>query len=327
MKRRKLKESREPPETKGRILFFDIIRILCVAAIVYDHSRFYLIPWFNQVFFSNGYVPLNIYPNGLQGYAVYGMIFVSGAVLEYNYQGIEKLTGYFQFLFRRFLRLYPAFWMSLVFTLLLFPFLFMQVNMANIFWEFTGFFIVLGKGVGYINPMGWFIGAIFSLYILFPWFSRIIRKYQLGAVIGFCILSWGLRFIILTYNVVPIDSFWRWFPLCNAFEFCLGIYLVRVAWYPKKENTYPFVRTLSDLSFYVFLYHFMVLELFMWYFKEPLLAFDTRIAMNIQPLSDTLFYLQIMISILAVSWGAMILDTRIRNWILQRDSVKKFLKA
>lgn len=325
MKRQKPKKSGETVPAKGRILFFDIIRILCVAAIVYVHSDFDLIPWFNQFFFADGYGPFNIYSKGLQGFAVYGMIFVSGAVLEYNYQGLEKLTGYLQFLFKRFIRLYPAFWMSLIVAIVLFPAILLQKSIADIVLEFTGFSIAFGQGPGFINPMGWFIGTIFLLYILFPWFSAVIRKYRWGALLGFCILSWGLRSLILTYTIIPLDRFWMWFPLCNAFEFCLGIYIIQTGWYPKNENNYPLVQTLSDLSFYVFLFHTIVGTAFVVYLVQPLGAFDLALAMNNQVIGFTLFYLQRFASILLVSWIAMLADSRIRNWILQRDPVRHFL--
>ncbi|MDD4137696.1 MAG: acyltransferase family protein, partial [Methanoregula sp.] len=250
-----------------------------------------------------------------------GMILISGAVLEYNYQGLEKLNGYLKFLFKRFIRLYPAFWMSLIATLLLFPFL-LQRNLFDILMEFTGFYVVLGQGPGYINPMGWFIAAIFCLYILFPWFSRIVRKYHLYAIIGFCLISWVLRYLTFTY--VPLESFWRWFPLCNAFEFCLGIYLIQVAWYPKKANTYPAVRTLSDISFYAFIFHFLITGVFLFYLEQPLIAINTLFSMGNPDIASTLFYLQMMAGVVIFSWVAMVLDNRITRWILQLDRVKNF---
>ena len=326
MKRQKPTKSGGPAKTKDRILFFDIIRILCVALIVYDHSRWDLIPGINQSLFSDGMGPFNVYTAGLQGYAVYGMILISGAVLEYNYQGLEKLHGYLQFLFRRFIRLYPAFWMSLIVGLIAFPAVWQNALPALLF-EFTGFFVVLGLGPGNINIMGWFIAAIVSLYIFFPWFSKIMWRYGLGALIGFCVISWGLRFLLLTYNLVPVDLFWRWFPLCNAFEFCLGIYLVQTGLYPKKENTSPVIRELSDLSYYVFIFHVLVISVFMTYLVKSLGVFDVGLVSGNLPVSLTIFYLQMMIGILVVSWIVMKMDTGLRSWVLQRDSVKKFLRS
>jgi len=311
-----------------RILFFDIVRIICVAVIVYDHSRFYLIEGINQFFFSDGNGPLNIYTSGLQGFAVFGMIFVSGAVLEYNYRGLERISGYSQFLFRRFIRLYPAFWMSLILGIILFPAV-AQQNIAGVLFEFTGFFVILGKGPGIINIMGWFIAAIFSLYILYPWFSQLVRRYQFGCIIALCLITWGSRSLVLTYNLIPLDLFWRWFPLFNAFEFCLGIYLVQNAWYPKKENVYPLIRMLADLSFYVFIFHVVVGYVFILDIEtlRPLIAFNNVIAMNNITIASTLYYLEMLAAILLVSWVAMKVDNRLRKWIMQQNVIRTFLKS
>jgi peptidoglycan/LPS O-acetylase OafA/YrhL len=329
MKRKKSRRSSEPSKTRERILIFDIIRILCVASIVYGHWKFDLIPAFNKFFFTDGYGPFNIYPLGLDGYAVYGLIFISGAVLEYNYRGLEKLHGYLQFLFRRFIRLYPAFWMSLIFGLVAFPAVW-QNYLPSLLFEFTGFFVVLGQGPGNINPMGWFIATIVALYILFPWFSKIIRRYGLVALGGFCLLSWGLRFLIQTYQIIPINLFWRWFPLCNAFEFCLGIYIIQANLYPKKVNASPIIRELSDLSYYAFLFNTLVIYVFVDYLASPpspLAVFDLFITSNNMDVAMTIGYAQMIITLLVISWIVMKIDIWLRSWIMKRDAIRNFLNA
>jgi peptidoglycan/LPS O-acetylase OafA/YrhL len=325
MKRQESQVAALQHERHKRILVFDIIRILCIAIIVYVHSRFFYIPAINQFFFPDGYGPFNIYASGLQGYAVYGLILVSGAVLEYQYTGIGKLTGYLQFLFRRFIRLYPAFWMSLLFSFLLFPLLW-QDHLPAVLFEFTGFFVILGRGPGILNPMGWFIAAIFSLYILFPWFSKITRKYGLTAIIGFCFISWGLRSLILTGNPGPAELFWRWFPLCNAFEFCLGIFIVQAGLYPASGQSSALVRNLSDLSYYVFVLHLLVLGIFIVYFDKLLRAIDHALAFNNQLLGFTFYYCQAMLAILVGSWIIMKIDIRFRTWVLGKDAFRVFLQ-
>ncbi|NMB78846.1 MAG: acyltransferase [Methanomicrobiales archaeon] len=326
MKRQKSSETVESRPKKDRILFFDIVRILCIAFIVYDHSQFRLIPDFNQLFFASGNIFFNIYTAGLAGDAVYGMIFISGAVLEYNYAGLEKLHGYAQFLFRRFVRLYPAFWMSLVVSLICFPLLW-QNGLIDVLFEFTGFFIVLGQGPGYINLMGWFIAAIVSLYILFPWFSQVMRKYGFPALVGFLVISWGLRFLLTTYNLGPVELFWRWFPLCNAFEFCLGIYLVQAGLYPKTPTRSPVVRELSDMSYYVFIFHIVVIDIFLSYLLSTLGMFDVSLVSGNYPLADTIWYIQMMAGVLIVSYLVMKIDSRLQKWILQQDTVRRFLRS
>jgi peptidoglycan/LPS O-acetylase OafA/YrhL len=276
----------------------------------------------------DGYLPFSIYPLGLTGISVFGLIFVSGAVLEYNYKRIEHFSQYSRFLFKRFIRLYPAFWMSLLLGILLSPSL-LQNGLFSTCMEFTGFFIVLGQGPGFLNSMGWFIGTIFLLYMLFPWFSRVISKYRLGAVIGFCILSWGLRFLLLTYNLVPLDRFYMWFPLCNAFEFCLGIYIIQAGLYPKKENNYPIVRILSDLSFYVFLFHNIITDAFFLDARNqgPFYNFIFVLGMHTTELGYPLWYLGVTVVILLVSMTAMVIDGRIQKIILKNEKVRQFLKG
>jgi peptidoglycan/LPS O-acetylase OafA/YrhL len=133
---------------------------------------------------------------------------------------------------------------------------------------------------------------------------------------------------VLTYNLVPLDLFWRWFPLFNAFEFCLGIWIVQKAWYPKKENASQVIRKLADVSFYVFLFHVIIFDVFRTYVVQlrPLIAFDNAVAMNDLYIGYSLYYLQMMAAVLAVSWIAMEADNRLQAWILRQEPVKKFLQ-
>jgi peptidoglycan/LPS O-acetylase OafA/YrhL len=309
------------PKQSDRILFFDILRILFVAIIVYGHAQWVVLPWFNKTFFADGFIPFNIYTLGLTGDAVYGMILVSGAVMEYNYRSISRFSDYTRFIFKRFIRLYPAFWMSLILGIILSPAL-LQNNLPGALFEFTGYYVVLGIGPGVINTMGWFIAAIFSLYLLYPILSRIVRRYQMTAIIGFCILSWGLRFVQITYNPVPLELFYRWFPLFNAFEFCLGIYIVQKRWYPTTKNIYPAVRKLADLSFYVFLFHVIVIlaiNAFVFAFFDSYIVHSSLTVFSA-------FYFGMMAMVLLVSWVAMILDNKIQQMISQNERVRRFLK-
>jgi peptidoglycan/LPS O-acetylase OafA/YrhL len=213
-----------PATGSQRLLFFDILRIFFVVAIVYDHFRFSYFTWFNDRFFADGYLPFNIYTAGLQGWAVFGLIFVSGAVLEYNYKRIEGYWEYLKFLFKRCIRIYPAFWLSLLFGLFLNIALtssaageIIKNNLFYIIFEYTGFFVILGQGPGFINTMGWFIGTILLLYLLFPWLSGFVRKYQLIAITALLIVTYSSRWLFFTYDAMLPSLLWRWFPLCNLF--------------------------------------------------------------------------------------------------------------
>jgi len=313
----KEKNKKKQIETKKsqRIVFFDFLRIFFVALIVYVHNQIIFIPWFNNTFFSSGYFPFNIYTLSISGIAVYGLIFISGAVLEYNYIRIEDFSAYIRFLFKRFIRLYPAFWISLILGILLLPAV-LQKNIFDLIFEFTGFFVILGQGPGNINPMGWFIAAIVSLYILYPYLSKIVKKYQLRSLLLFMIISYLSRYLLFTYNTSTLNLLSRWFPLCNLFEFCLGIYIVQNKIYPDNNKYHPIIHQLADLSFYVFLFHVIINEVF---FSMYSMGFPTL-------LDYVIAYLELMGILILVSWIAMIIDKRIQQTILKSEKIKNYFK-
>ena len=250
---------------KPRILFFDILRIICVTLIVYTHYKFF---WFNNVegidlnslLFQNG--SLYIYPKSIALVAVSGMIFVSGAVLEYNYKSINNFLEYKLFILKRFFRLYPIYWISLILGALLL----LRLDAGQVYSGFTIILsmiknplVILGIGDNGINLMGWFIGTIFMLYLLFPLLSKIIRKNPHVSIIAFAIITFSFR-----YFMFPVISFeWlRVIPLYNLFEFGLGIYCVQLKLYPKNTHEFPHISKLADFTFYVFLFHLIIFQLF-----------------------------------------------------------------
>jgi len=332
-----MKKSRKTASTINpvkTILFFDLLRIFCVIAIVYAHRRFGLTPDFNAFFYGNGFLPLNIYSAGLQGWAVFGLIFVSGAVLQLNYTRIEGYTRYIAFLVRRFIRIYPAFWMSLLFGLLLIIFLtpasatgIIGSNLPLIIFEYTGFYVILGQGQGFINIMGWFIAAIVSLYLFFPILSDYIRKYRFTGLIGLMLGSYATRSLFITYQDLLPEYLWMWFPLCNAFEFCLGIYIVQIGLYPKNSQDYPLIHALADLTFYVFLFHVIIIQAFI----EPAgygLMFSTFLQNQFlfnPNLGYTVWYLSCTATILLVSFIAMVADRKIQWYLRQNTRIKQIL--
>jgi peptidoglycan/LPS O-acetylase OafA/YrhL len=318
-----IRKNRSNTDKNHRILFFDLLKITCIAIIVYDHSRFALIPWFNNLLFGDGQNFFNIYVNGITGLAVYGLIFVSGALLEYNYKKIDRLSQYRAFLSRRLSRLYPAFWMSLVLALILsicFTYLsamkMIQDNLFFIVFEYTGFYVILGHGLGFMNLMGWFIAAIVSLYLLFPWLSKIVKKYRMMAILAILLISLGSRWLFYTQNGMLPDYLWRWFPLCNLFEFSLGIYLVQNKFYPENQQNHPVVHQFAELTFYVFLFHIIIIH-YMAHFlptSGPLVV-------------GYLAYFGMMGAVLVICWIIMMIDTRFQHIIRQNETVKRLLAS
>jgi len=246
------------------------------------------------------------------------MIFISGAVLEFNYKKISGYTAYYSFELKRLIRLYPAFWMSLLLGLIIDMVLTLPIavdiiknNVFDILFEYTGFYVVLGRGPGFINLMGWFIAAIVCLYFMFPYLSKIVKKYQLTALAAIMGITYISRYLLYVNNGIVPDLMWRWFPLCNMFEFCLGIYVVQKSLYPDNQMNHPFIHHLAELSFYVFLFHTVIITA-----VSPIMPHEGSALLGYTA------YVCLMGSILFFSWIAMILDTKVQAWIRQKPAFR-----
>jgi len=62
-----------------RILFFDLLRIICVFFVVNGHFTFWLFASISGILFLTGWSYMEIYPLTASMLAVYGLIIVSGA--------------------------------------------------------------------------------------------------------------------------------------------------------------------------------------------------------------------------------------------------------
>ena len=235
-----------------RLLFFDLLRIIAVAGIVYLHIHTFC-PW---VPFYDGGKLFNILQMNSGVIGVYLLIFVSGAVLEYTHSHLEGIEEISTFYVKRLFRVYPAFWMSMVIGLVLAPALIYR-PLFDTFLEFTGFHTWSGEwGGGPINPVGWFIGLIVVLYFLFPFISSSIRKYPYLMLFLIAFVEISIRYTFNIYQFPMLGAGTdRWLPVCNLLEFGLGIWIVQRGFYPKWTYDNPMIGFIADISFYVFLIH------------------------------------------------------------------------
>ena len=101
--------------SKKRLLFFDIARITAISGILLLHyCHFYNMPY------NNG-TPGTIWilNTGKAGNILF--IIISGAMLEYTHSAIKNKKDLLAFYYNRFIRIVPAYWMSLIIGVLLFP--------------------------------------------------------------------------------------------------------------------------------------------------------------------------------------------------------------
>lgn len=248
-----------------RSFLMDLIRIFATALLLFSHINGYLGTVFGNFFGFPGF-----YFVSLGGFAVSIYLFLSGAALEYSNNG-RKLF-YWRFIYKRFTRIYPIYYLSLVFSLGLA--IAHQLysgslscrfcTFSDLFLSLTGFYAFFGQWGGPILNTSWFIGLIMVLYFLYPLITYYLKKYPHLTLFGLLIISVFARYLLGKNNWLPNRPL-DWFPLCRVFEFGLGIYLVRVSkhsiWTDLKvgQRVKNVLLFFSELSFPLFLIHYPLL--------------------------------------------------------------------
>jgi len=252
------------PEKKSRILFFDVLRIVAIFLVVLAHVFIYRGNTQGQVVTIPG-----IYSFTYGGLGVSIFILVSGSVLAYTVRPIGSLAQFKDFFVKRLVRIYPAYWYSLILAIFLnvvFYFAYHDFRLSGLTaWDyvlsFSGFQAFFGQWGGRINEVGWFIGLIVCLYLLYPLIACAFEKSRIGTLVALLLINLASNALVLHFDPADTYQATRWFPLCNVFVFGLGIFLVKTGLYPKNVNGSRAIVLLSDLSFYVFLVHLPLLYL------------------------------------------------------------------
>ena len=270
-----------------RLLFFDIIRTFAILLVLLWHIGSYL-----QIgFIINTLLGIpNFYYVYIGGIGVSIFIFISGSMLEYTYTPVKTSKELINFYLHRFSKIIPAY--TFVWLIALTTIIFTSLNSLSYYdittWvlDYTGLmylkmtpYVVLPN----ILPLGWFIGLVSILYLIFPFLSYGIKKYPYIFILALFIISYGSAYYFNTNNWYS----WSYvFPACRLFEFGLGIFIVQNGLYPKVSYNNADLKNVVDNIFYIFLVHQMVLNLtkiniilwafVVWYFARFVSVIDNR---------------------------------------------------
>lgn len=251
-------------ENKNRLLIFDILRIISIILIVTLHVAEEKVPSLSS-FLSPLLTNIgigNIINDALGNWGIIIFIIVSGAVIEYTYgPKLNSNFNYRNFMEKRLIRVYPAYWFSLglaiVFDKL---FLNLPVSLVEFLKSFTGFQTYFQEQVlgGEINGVGWFVGLIVVMYLLYPMLSKILKEYGFPALFSIILLSYFIGMSLPT----GAQNTPYWCPLARLSDFALGIYIIQAGKYPRYETKSQAIKFLSDLSFPMFLTNFFLARMF-----------------------------------------------------------------
>jgi|SRR5665647_94645 len=244
---------------KQRFLLFDLLKILAICLVVLIHIPTTVehpnLSFLN--FKNNTYGIGNIIATHFGGWGVIIFLIVSGALIEYTSgAGTKNNFNYMNFMEKRLVRIYPAYWFSLLLAAAFNPEM-RNFSLLEYLKPFTGFNNYFSECIP-INPPGWFVGLIITMYLLYPMLSKVLKEYGFPVLFFIILLSyfigtlfpggdWGVRY---------------WCPLIRLPAFAFGIYIIQVGLYPIVETKSHIIQFLSDLSFPIFLTNYSLLKLF-----------------------------------------------------------------
>ena len=269
-----------------RSLVLDILRVGAIGLVFVAHFD-QLLDWPVDDWFG----VKNFYYVSFGGVGVSIFLVLSGIVA-----GLSQATKpvvYHEYMFKKILRIYPLYWMSVIVSMGAFvwsgwiedgrvPEMFPNGAAADIVGSVTGFYSWMGLWGGPYNSPSWFIALIMVMYAVFPliWVAMRNKWWRHVTIVGLLVASVGSRYYVgregLPFdeqgvfdgivNMVyrwygflpgrPVD----WFPLGRVFEFGLGVYLAVVVknewWFKIKLKWSGVITWLSDQSFGLFLVHY-----------------------------------------------------------------------
>jgi peptidoglycan/LPS O-acetylase OafA/YrhL len=182
---------------------------------------------------------------GLGYQAVHLFFILSGFGLTLSALLVEKKTDrirWFGFIKKRFIRLYPSYWLILAIYLLL---NFFQYN------SFLGLLKTYVKGAIFLDviPATWYIPILLQLYLLFPFLFYFLKKLSIK---NFLLLSLLVKTassaIIITTSLLAFDKILGFgygglapggIALTRLFEFCFGMAIAK-HWFTHERSVDAF---------------------------------------------------------------------------------------
>ncbi len=306
-----------------RFVILDLIRSVAILSIVVSHVGSVTRPQFATTVFSIGH----IYDLAIGGIGVTILLVLSGLALELKYKACP--IAYRHFVGKRLMRIYPTYYLALLLGIALYfgkkyyytgHFL-LPSSVFDLIGSFTGFYAFLGRWGGPFVGTSWFIGVIVTMYLMYPYIAKIMRRNPHIVISLLFLISIVSREVLRQYSHFygSYGSFlWRsigWFPLCRVFEFSLGIYLADIT----KERLWrcmdgfregkSIIGFMAQISFPMFLVHHPLL------FLIPFLS-----GRGVHQFVAVIVYLGVCT---ALSWMILVVDKYIRGRITLEELMRR----
>lgn len=198
-----------------RILYIDILRAISAILIVIYHFPY---SWNASTDWLHGTV------NGSWGMApVFAFFMLSGVSLMLRY-GTDDSFSIKTFYRKRFLSLFPLFWITYLFAFMLQHWIAGTINFAvpwySIVWTVIGMDGWVSKWVPTYYVVGeWFFGSIVILYLLFPLLLHCWKKNKNLTML----VSTLMAAVLYWYQPIPMEI--KQNPVINVFFFLAGAWI------------------------------------------------------------------------------------------------------
>ncbi|MBE5927833.1 MAG: acyltransferase [Lachnospiraceae bacterium] len=213
----------EKNNNRERLFYLDFVRAIAVILILLTHYNAWFVfgvaePQLNKcVLFE---YPFGIYIGDL-GVSLF--LIISGAALMYVYNGKLSLISFYK---KRFLSIYPMFWMAYLVAVLpklgLWSAMGLDIPKWRIFVTIAGMDGYLSEyGAGFYILGEWFLGFIVLFYLIFPILRVLIQKYEIITWIAIAVIY---CVVIRYYNLEMAMSKCI---LIRLPELCFGMSLVK----------------------------------------------------------------------------------------------------
>lgn len=114
-----------------------------------------------------------------------------------------------------------------------------------------------------LNSPLWYISLIVILYLLYPVLCTGMKKF---GFIGFAfpfVLSFMIHITVSNYDYIfGHRAYWYFGALPNLWAFALGMWIAQSKFYPKNMLDNVIIAKLSDISFYIYLLQFGIIQLY-----------------------------------------------------------------
>jgi peptidoglycan/LPS O-acetylase OafA/YrhL len=247
---------------KDRLIWIDITKGVCILGIVFFH------------FFQNYHDRWKFSEYlGIQGakigFAAVDIFFViAGFNISYTLATNEKNKqiqlsdiNWFNWLKRKFVRLYPSYWLALLSTLVIYLVFDRTIKLEL---GFKTILLLLGltsyQDFKDINPGFWFFSVIVQAFLIAPLILLATKSQPKNILLTGILIGSIDKILFWITSLVANKSFWYYFLLQNSFigsyffQFCLGLYWGFVYYRNQKFRRQDFRYSLIFLGLGVLVY-------------------------------------------------------------------------